>query len=69
MRYIFCDSPTNSSDAVWDREISEEIAFHRKREPEPSTKVRVTDQARSSWQEFAALKLLNQKMKEFWATR
>jgi hypothetical protein len=67
MRYIFCDTATNASEAVWDRELREEIEFHRRREPEASIRVRVTDVATSPRQEFAALRKLNEVMRKFWA--
>ena len=50
---------------ITDRDLEEELAFHRKREV--STRVRVTDAVTTPSQEFAALKLLNQKMRDFWA--
>ncbi|MGB8802712.1 MAG: hypothetical protein WCC97_18690 [Candidatus Acidiferrales bacterium] len=67
MRYIFCDSPTNGSEAVWNREIDAEIEFARRREPEASIKVRTTDVANNPRQEFAALRKLNEVMRKFWS--
>jgi hypothetical protein len=49
---------------VTDRDIEEELAFHRKRQV--STKVRTTDTLTTPAMEFSALKLLNEKMRTFW---
>lgn len=62
MRYIFADE--SSARSVSDRDIQAEIEFARRREA--TTKVRVADQVTLPAQEFSALKLLNQKLRDFW---
>jgi hypothetical protein len=67
MRYLFTDeSSACATRLVTDRDIEQEIQFHRRREV--TTKVRVADQVTLPAQEFSALKLLNQKLRDFWAT-
>jgi hypothetical protein len=51
---------------ITDRDIEEELAFHLQREV--STRVRTADTVTTPAMEFSALKLLNQKMRDFWAT-
>jgi hypothetical protein len=64
MRYIFADESS-----VSDRDLREEIEFARRRKlTEPLTGVVATDKVTTDAQQFAFLRRLNQKAREFWAT-
>jgi hypothetical protein len=66
---MFCEANQRRHDEpiVTDREISEEISFHRKRGP--SLRVRSTDEATLPAVEFGSLKLLNLANKKAWPGR
>lgn len=73
MRYHFVDQPSmmfaaeRQRESVTDRELREEIEFHRSR-PAELKGVTTTDQVITDAQQFAFLRRLNQRMRDFWAT-